>query len=75
MAIYTGLGENLAENGAQICHMRFTSYVTSMVLIIPRINREKKGEKSERVTETKIEESLQNRLKSMTGGFYLYDRF
>lgn len=25
--LYSGLGENLAENGARICHMRFTSYM------------------------------------------------
>ena len=69
----------MADNGERMCHMRFTSTVravmTSMVLIIPRTNREKKGEKSERVAETRVEESLQNRLKSVTGGFYLYDCF
>lgn len=61
----------MAESGAQMCHMRFTSavraVVTSMVLIIPRTNREKKGGKSERVADMRIEESLQNRLESVTG--------
>lgn len=61
MVNYTDLEQNLAENSARMCHMRFTSAVrvmTSTVLIIPRINREKKGRKSKRLTELGIEESL-----------------
>lgn len=62
-----------------MCHMRFTSTIhvvmTSMVLFMPRTNCEKEGEKLERVAEMRVEESLQNRLKSVTGGFYLYDCF
>jgi len=41
----------LAENGARMCHIRFTSAVRTVMtsmLIISRTNREKKAEKSER---------------------------
>lgn len=74
-------GEEGRGGEERVSHTRFTSVVrvgvTSTALILSWTNSEKRGGKSEKARDGggEEQESARNRLESVTGGFYLRDRF